>query len=171
MLTRSEKQQEIAEGTKAISGSKNLVFADFTGVPTAEIRKLKIELRKIGAAYRVMKKRLLNLALKRSNVPVDATTFSGQVATVFIPGELTEAAAPLYKFQRDMVKAKKNFAVLGAYDLGMKQAITVEQFTAIAKLPSREVLLAQVLGGMTGTLRKFMYTLGEIAKAKQVASS
>jgi len=166
MLTREEKGREIAEGVKAIKNAKNLIFADFTTVPTKDIRRLKIELKKAGAAYRVMKKRLLNLALKRAAVPVDAAAFPGQIALVSAPGELTSVAAPLYKFQKEMIKAKRQFVVVGAYDIAGAVAITVDEFTAIAKLPSREILLAQVLGAITGPLRKFMYTIQEIVKQK-----
>ena len=166
MLTRSEKAKQIEGGMQAMSMAKNIIFADFTGVPTSDIRRLKVELGKVGAAYRVMKKRLLNLALKRSGIPIDATTFSGQVATMFVSGELTSAAAPIYNFHNEMVKAKKGFAILGAYDMALKSVLTVDQFIAIAKLPSREILLAQVVGTLTGPIRKLMYTLNEIAKSK-----
>ena len=167
MLTKAQKAKHIEAAGELLKKSKTLVFADFTGVATAEINRLKAELRKTGAVFRVVKKRLLKLAFKSADVPADPTQFKAQVGTVFAPGELTDIAAPIFKFSKELAKAKKNFAVLGAYEAAQKSFVTPEQFLVIAKLPSREVLLAQVLGAFTAPLRAFMNLLEQLAKSKK----
>ncbi len=166
MLTKKQKQEHVAMSSKLVTASKSLVFADFTGAPTKEVNRLKVELKKAGATFKVVKKRLLKIALKEAGIPTDALEGKSQAATVFSPGDLTSVAGPIFKFSKELAKSKVDFKVLGAYDSDRKAAISVAEFNVIAKLPSREVLLAQVIGTMSGPLRKFMIALQEIAKKK-----
>lgn len=164
MLTKTEKKQQIELGVDLTKKSKALVFADFTGVSIEEIKKLKNELRKAGAQFKVIKKRLLKLALKDAGVDFDPMQFEAQVGTVFASGELSTVAGYVYKFSKDLEKAKKNFAILGAYDSVEKVALDKNQFLVIAKLPSREILLAQLVGVMSGPIRAFMYVIDQLSK-------
>lgn len=169
MLTKAQKKQHIDKSAELTKVSKTLVFADFTGVDTASVRRLKIEVKKAGAIFKVFKKRLLNITLKELGVAFDPMQFKGQIGTFFIPEDLSSVAATIHKFAKELAKSKKNFIVLGAYDMANKQAVSVEEFTSIAKLPGREVLLSMVIGGVTGPLRAFMYLLGELAKKQPAA--
>ncbi len=179
MLTKEQKKKQVELGQDLLKKSKTLVFADFTGVDTASIRKLKIEVKKAtsatanagqagsgqaGATFKVIKKRLLSIALKNSGIDFDPLQFSAQVGTFFIPEDLSSVASSIYKFAKELARSKKEFKVLGAYDLVAKTAVSVEEFTTVAKLPSREVMLAMVMGAITGPLRAFMYVLGELSK-------
>ncbi len=164
MLTKAQKKQHIDKSAEMVKGSKPLVFADFTGVDTASVRRLKIEVKKAGATFKVFKKRLLNITLKDLGVAFNPLQFKTQVGTFFIPEDLSSIANAIHKFAKELARSKKNFIVLGAYDLANKQAVSVEEFTVIAKLPGREVLLSMVIGGITGPLRAFMYLVSELAK-------
>src|SRR3989344_737187 len=164
MLTKAQKAKHIELGQDLIKKSKTLVFADFTGVDTGSVRRIKTEVRKAGATFKVIKKRLLKIAFKNSGIDFDPLQFAAQVGTFFIPEDLSSVAAPIHKFAKELARVKKDFKVLGAYDVVNKVAVPVEEFTAIAKLPSRETLLSMVLGAMTGPLRAFMYLAQEIAK-------
>lgn len=164
MLTKPQKTAQIERIKKLVATSQNLVFADFTGISTKLINKLKKDLKASGATYTVFKKRLMKIAMQGAGIAYDPTEFSAQVGTIAIPGDLSSTAGAIYKFAKEVAKEKKEFKVLGAYDLSLKTAVSVEQFTAIAKLPSREVLLGQVLGAFTAPLRAFMYLLQERGK-------
>jgi ribosomal protein L10 len=63
-----------------------------------------------------------------------------------------------------LAKRKISFKVVGVFDNEKKVVISEQEFTAIAKLPSREVLLGQVVGVMSGPIRAFMYVVSELAK-------
>ena len=65
---------------------------------------------------------------------------------------------------KDLTKEKKNFQILGNYDLENKVFMTADEFTVIAKLPTKEILLAQVVGVMAGTIRAFMYIIDQLSK-------
>lgn len=166
-MTKSQKKEHVASGAKKIQASKNLIFADFSGVSTADVNKLKAELRKQGASFQVIKKRLLNIALKEAGVTFDPLQFKAPIGTIFTTGDLSLIAGPIYKFTKDLAKQKINFTVVGAFDREKNEAMTKEEFLVIAKLPSREILLGQVIGAITGPLRAFMYLCQQIAKQKE----
>jgi large subunit ribosomal protein L10 len=166
MLNKTQKKEHVAESAKLIAGSKSLVFADFSGSPTKEIEKLKLELKKAGATYKVFKKRLLKIALTEANIPTEMLDVKAPAVTVFAKGDLTTVAGAIYKFSKELAKKKIDFKVLGGFDRELAKPVTVAEFNVIARLPSREVLLAQVIGTMSGPLRKFMIALQEIAKKK-----
>lgn len=154
-----------------ITGSANLIFADFTGVPTLATNKLKAAFRTSGAKYRVIRKRLFAVALKDKGIEFDPLQFSAQFGVVFVPNELGPAASAVYKFGKELLKdKKKEFKVLGAYDLAGRAFVSVAEFNAIAQLPSREVLLGQVVGTMIAPLKAFMNIVDQLAK-REVAPS
>src|SRR3989344_1705975 len=130
MLTKAQKKQHVELGESLLKKSKTLVFADFTGVDTGSVRKIKIEVRKAGATFKVIKKRLLRIALKNHGIDFDPMQFPAQVGAFYIPEDLSTVASPIFKFAKELAKEKKEFKVLGAYDLVMKAAIPVEEFNA-----------------------------------------
>lgn len=160
MLTKIQKREQVALGVKAIKESKSLIFTDFTGVPTGEMLKLKNTLRAMGAKFQVFKKRLLNLALKDSGVPVDTKKFVAQLGTVFAPTSIYDIAGLVHKFAKELLKAtKKEFKVLGGYDVAEAQEIDAPTFVKIAKLPTRQVLFAQIAMMLTVPIKKVMVAL------------
>ena len=164
MRTKSQKQEDIAGLKKAISASQSLVFCDFKGVPTASIQKLKHVLKTGGAMYRVTKKRLLRLVLKDLGIALDPKTeFKEQLSTVFASGDILSVASTMYKFSRDLAKEKKEFKVLGGYDIAGKAIISSEQFMMLAKLPNRETLLAQLVGMLAAPIRALLFVLKEVS--------
>jgi large subunit ribosomal protein L10 len=160
MLTKEQKKQQVSNTTDEIKNSKTLVFADFTGVGVEDLRGLKNQLRQSGAKFVVVKKRLLNIALKQSGIDLDALQFSGPVGTVFTAGVITSVAGDLHKFGQ----GKSGYKVLGAYDIEKNVFLDEDDFTVIAKLPSREVLIAMIMGGITGPVRAFMSIVKQLSE-------
>lgn len=164
MLNKQQKKAYVALGVDLSKGAQTLAFVDFTGVSVTHFSRFKREIKKASGTVKVMKKRLLKIALKEAGIDFDPTQFEKQLATVFVPDDVSAVASIIFKFNQEMQKAGTAFAMLGAYSITDKSFIDVKEFTAIAKLPTREVLLSMVLGAATGPLRAFMYLLLEIAK-------
>lgn len=164
MKSKQQKSKEIESGKDLLGKNQTVVFADFTGTAFEDLKRLKSELKKVGGVFKVVKKRLLKIAFQKQGIEFDPTQFESQVGSVFLKGELTSAASTVYKFQKDLTKAKKPFKVLGAYEIPKKNFLNAEQFLVIAKLPSREVLLGQVLGMFTAPLRSFMMIVDQLSK-------
>jgi large subunit ribosomal protein L10 len=160
MLTKTQKKSQVILSVDDIKKSQSLVFADFTGVSTPEVRTLKLALKVMGAKFKVYKKSLLKIALKQSGVVVDADKFESQLGTVFAPKGIYDVAGTVAKFAKDLLRnSKKEFKILGAYDSQEKRFVDSAQFALIAKLPPREILLAQIAMMLTMPIKKVMVGL------------
>lgn len=170
-LTKIQKKEQVAFGLDKIKNSGNLIFADFNKTKSEDIKVLKRVLKAQNADFKVIKKRLLRIALKDSGLEFDPLQFKTQMGTIFIPGELSGIAAGIYKFAKDNEKGKKGeFKILGGFDVKEKRFIDAVEFVAIAKLPSREVLLAQIAMMLTMPIKKVMIALNERAKKLETAA-
>lgn len=164
-LTKQQKGVLIDQATKGMKDSKAAVFTEFKGVSMEDFKKLRRELKKVNADMKVVKKRLLNIALKNVGVEFNTMTMKDQMAAVFSKNDLASLAPIVHKFVKDIVKSKKGtFSVLAAYDAADKRVVDANEFKAIATLPSREVLLAQIAMMLTMPLKQMMMTLNERAK-------
>lgn len=167
-LTKKQKGVLIDQATKSMSESKAAVFTEFKGVSMEDFKKLRRELKKVNADMKVVKKRLLNIALKNTGVEFNTMLMKDQMAAVFSKSDLASLAPTVHKFVKDIIKSKKGtFSVLAAYDAMDKRVVDANEFKAIATLPSREVLLAQIAMMLTMPLKQMMMTLNERAKKVQ----
>ena len=155
--TKAQKNQVIEKGAKSLKESSNLIFTDFSGTTAQDIRSLRISLREAGSRYEVIKKRLLNIILKNKGLDMDTKYFEGQVGTVFVTGEISDVAGRVFRFS----KGKEKFKILGGVDLEKGEKLEADFVTRIGQLPTREVLLGTVMGGMVAPLRAFMWILKE----------
>jgi large subunit ribosomal protein L10 len=171
MLTKEQKIKSVAEQAEKIKNSKSIIFTDFSGVPTKDIEILKNQLKESNSEYKVVKKRLLKIALTRAGIDFDPLSKTAPIGAIFSPEEITTTAGPVYKFSKDLAKKKISFDILGAYDGQENKVLSDEEFLVIAKLPSREVLLAQIMGGITGPLRAFMSIVKQLSDPLRQGSS
>jgi large subunit ribosomal protein L10 len=171
MKTKAQKSEELKKAKVLLDKSQALAFADFTQVTAEDVRKLRGELKKQGANFLVVKKRLLGLLLKEKGVNANLGQYKVSVGTVFSEGGIETAAGPAYKFFSSLAVpegAPKDFwtkHLLGGYDGKAGELIDGQMAIAIGKLPPRDVLLAQFLGMLTAPIRSFLYVLDQKAKA------
>jgi large subunit ribosomal protein L10 len=170
MKTKAQKGEELKRAKLLLDKSEALIFADFTKIKAEDVRKLRMELKKSGANFLVIKKRLLGLLMKEKGITADLGKFKVSVGTIFAEGAADTVAGPAYKFfsglevpeggARDMWIKK----ILGGYDVKANAEMEASQVIAIGTLPPREVLLAQLLGTIAGPVRAFMYLLDQKSK-------
>lgn len=159
-ITKVQKEEIIEAGKKDLKESGVILFADYKNTSVGEIGSLRVTLGEANAKMKVIKKRLLNIILKDSGIDFDTRNLDGQVATVFAQGEISEVAGPLYNF----AKNHEGFEILAGVDVIEKKEIPKERIIKIGTLPSRDVLIAQVVGSIAAPLRGLMYVLSEKAK-------
>lgn len=163
MLTKQQKTEQIKKISELLKNNRLLIFTDFSGVSVEDLKKLRVSLAAgAGAKLKVFKKRLLGITLKEGGFDFDPNQFDSQLATVFSDKDISEVAALVYKFFKEV--EKKGFKILGAYDLAAKNFVDAETVKMIGKLPPREVLLAQVVGMLAAPIRMFLYVLDQKTK-------
>ncbi len=155
MQTKQQKEALVQEVVDKIKNSKSLVFAKYQGVTVKDITTLRRELRKSGAGWQVLKKTLLNIALKNAGVEVNGRELDGQIGVAYSQDEVSAA-----KTLSDFIKAHKGtqFSIEGG-SLGEK-SLTAKEVEALAKLPSQDELRGQLVGTLQAPISSFVRVLG-----------
>jgi len=157
MKTKAQKQESIRKAADLIEKSTALVFTDFGGVTMEDTKRLRRSLREDGAQMFVLKKRLLGVAMKEKGKEFDPQSYPGPVGAVFATNGIESASAAVVKFFKGLKLEKAK--VLGGYDLAANKPLDKETVLMIGNLPSREVLLGQLLGMLSAPVRSFLYIL------------
>ncbi|MDO8556918.1 MAG: 50S ribosomal protein L10 [Candidatus Jorgensenbacteria bacterium] len=166
MKTKKQKTEAIESGLEDLKKSKTVIITDFTGLSSNEMNALRRALRAIETPFRVVKKRLLKIIFEKSGAPFDTKQYEGQTGVVFSPKDIVEVAGTVYRFVKEHEK-KGIFKILGGLDVAEKRFIDAKEVVAIGKLPSREILLGQLVGMIAAPIKSFMFIL----KAKSEKSS
>lgn len=169
----SEKNIKLLEELKAkLQESEGFVLTEYRGLTVAEITELRRKLREAETEYRVAKNRIFNLALKELGYPEMTDYLKGPTAIAFIKEDVVKASKALVDF------AKENEALVIKAGYVDGQVVDAEKIKAISKLPSREELIAKLLGSLksplyglanvlNGPVRGLAVALSEIAKQKE----
>lgn len=150
---RAKKEQTVVKLTEKIGRAKALVFTNYQGMTHKQLEELKRVLRQANAELTVTKNTLLKLALEKSTVfrlqttAVDGSQsaesiLSNPTATIFV---YDDVIAPLKQIAKTIKSLGLPAIKFGIID---NQALTGDQVLKLASLPSREVLLAQIVGGL-----------------------
>ena len=140
------KKAAVAELTEALSASNATIVADYRGLTVSDIQAVRRALRSDGITYRVVKNRLAKIAAKEAGREELTDLLDG-------PTGLAMGAADEVTLARvflDAIKPYKTVVVRGGV-VGAAR-IDASSITRLAQLPSREVLLAQLAGGMASPL-------------------
>ncbi|PIR97719.1 MAG: 50S ribosomal protein L10 [Candidatus Colwellbacteria bacterium CG10_big_fil_rev_8_21_14_0_10_42_22] len=159
-INRQQKENIVKTGAENVNESNALIFTDFSGVNVTDMNSLRSTLRELGSKFKVIKKRLLGVILKDKKIELDPLKYEGELGTVFVKGDISEIAGPLYRFAKD----HNTFKLLGAYDLEKREEIDETTINAIGSLPPKEVLLGQVVGSIVAPIRSLLHILSEKSK-------
>lgn len=155
MLTKQQKTEQVEKGQELLKGSRSLIFVDFSGTSVEKLKALRRKLRETGAKFKIIKKRLMRIAFEKQGIDFNPEQFESQLGTVFADKNISEIAGPVYKSE---------IQILGGYDLAQKNFMDAEKVKFIGKLPSREILLGQLVGMLAAPLKMFMRVLNEKSK-------
>jgi len=139
-----EKKVQIIEGLKeAFSNCRIGILTDYRGISAQEIFALRRGLRESGIEYKVVKNTLARFAAERAGKEELISLFEGPIAIAFGYGDITEPAKALADY---MDTSKASLSIKGGF-LG-DRLLTAEDVKTLSILPSREILVGKILGGM-----------------------
>ena len=142
-MPREEKVRIVDSLKELISKCSIGILTDYRGLPVSEMTLLPRRLNESGIQYRVVKNTLARLAAKRAGRDELASLFEGPVAIAFGYGNVTEPARVLDNY---ISTSKTSLSIRGGFLTD--RLLTLEEVIILSKLPSREILLSKVLGGM-----------------------
>ena len=146
-MKRNEKEQIVSDLSEKIKGAQALYYTDFTGLNVKRMTQLRRELRRAGVEYVVIKNTLALRAVNESGLT--AGTLKGPTGIVVASDALAGA-----KVLTDFAKANDQKPAIkgGMFD---GRAIDAEQVKALANMPSREQMLAELGAGFMAPLAQF----------------
>jgi large subunit ribosomal protein L10 len=147
------KNQEIVKNlTEKFKTMKGLILTEYRGLTVEEISALRLKLRPFGSEYAVVKNTLSKIAFKEAGIE-SGENFSGSTALVIESGDIVSPAKVVVEFAKTHAKLKIK---AGFLEGKFVNAAVVEQLSV---LPSKEVLIARMLGSMNAAVTGFVNVL------------
>jgi len=158
-LNRTNKEQVVAELAQKLASAKAAFVADYRGLNVDQVNKLRGELRGIAVEYLVAKNTLLKLAAKGTGAECLNDHFAGPTAIAIAMGDPVAPAKVLTEYAKANAKFELKAAALDG------KLLSIENIKALAELPSREVLLAKLLGSLNAPASNFVGVLAAIPRS------
>lgn len=140
----TEKKQKAVESLQQVFSKCHIgIVTDYRGLKTSELNELRRKLREASVDYKVVKNSLAQIAAKNAGLGHLEGTFQGPVAIAFGYGDISKAA----KILADYIRTSKSILNIRGGFLE-DRVLSAKELETLARLPSREVLISRVIGGM-----------------------
>ena len=140
-------REKVAEWKEIFASSSLVIAAEYRGIDVGQMTGLRQELRNNGARLRVVKNTFARLAADAAGKPELKETMNGPIGFVVTAGDAASAAKALVKYAADNGLPVK--VVGGMLD---SDVLSADRIEALAKLPSRDELIAKMLGSMNSPI-------------------
>jgi large subunit ribosomal protein L10 len=162
-MNRDQKAAAIAEIAANIEESQAVFAVDYRGISVPQVAELRAKLREADASFRVVKNSLTERAADQTGAEQLKPLLQGPTALTFVRGDAALAAKAVADYARlTQLLPFKGGLMDGA-------AVDAEQIRAISRLPSREVLYAQLVGVVASPLSGLVRTLSALVGGLAVA--
>lgn len=163
-LNLQEKQAVVAEVSAQVAQAQTIVVAEYRGISVSEITTLRANARKNGVYFHVLKNTLVRRAVQGTPFEGLADKLVGPLV-YSISSDAVAAAKVVHEFARTN---NKLVIKAGAYN---GKPMSVEEVVALASVPSKEVLLAQLLGVMKSPITSLAIVLKALSEKKAGAAA
>ena len=160
-LNRNEKAAVVTDVAAQVARSQTLALAEYRGLTVEHLNKLRRDARDKGVYLHVLKNTLARRAVTGTPFEVAAGSMVGPLIYGF-----SEDAVAAAKVISDFAKGNDKLIVKGGAYAG--KALSADGVKALASIPSKEVLLAQLLGLMQSPVSRFARVLAAIAEKRAV---
>ena len=158
-LNRNEKQTVVTDVAAQAARSQTLALAEYRGLTVEHLNVLRKTAREKGVYLHVLKNTLARRAVAGTPFEVASESMVGPLIYGF-----SEDAVAAAKVMSDFAKGNDKLIVKGGAYAG--KALTADGVKSLASIPSKEVLLAQLLGLMQSPISRFARVLGAIAEKR-----
>jgi len=165
------KKQVVEEIKEKVNKAQTVIVVDYRGLNVEEITELRKKYREVGVEYKVYKNTMMRFAFKDAGFEEFNQFLTGPNAVAFGYDDPVQAAKISHEFAKDHEKLEVKAGIVDGKVIGL------DEIKELASLPSKEVLIAKVLGGfnapitgfvnvLQGNIRNLVYALNAI-KEKQ----
>ena len=158
-LNRNEKAAVVSEVAAQVAKSQTLAMAEYRGLTVEHLNKLRVDARAKGVSLHVVKNTLARRAVAGSPVEVASESMAGPLIYGF-----SEDAVAAAKVIADFAKTNDKLVIKGGAYAG--KALDANGVKALASVPSKEVLLAQIAGLLMSPVQRMAGVLAALAEKR-----
>jgi large subunit ribosomal protein L10 len=172
-ISKKQKEDVLQELVEKFQKAKSVVFTEYRGLSVKQVGDVRKQLKEHGVEYKVAKKTLLSLAAQQAGfkaIPIEY--MEGPISAVFSFEDEVSGPKVIYKLGKEYEGLTLKGGIMDGRLFGAEEAIQ------LAQIPSREELLAKLVGSMKapisgfhgvlyGTMRQFVGTLQAVVDQKQ----
>ncbi|MFZ5365343.1 MAG: 50S ribosomal protein L10 [Patescibacteria group bacterium] len=153
-LTKQQKEQRVKLLVEDLEKSKSIIISDLNGLTVNDTQELKKQAKALGVKMKAIKKTLLRLALEQARIEgIDAKALAGSLVVAM---GIEDEVAPA-KILAEFAKTHEQVKILTGY-LDNK-VLTQTEAIALSKIPSKDELLAKVVGSLNAPVSGFVNVL------------
>jgi large subunit ribosomal protein L10 len=164
-MSKAERQAAVEALAERLKGSANIYVTDFAGLDVAKMTDLRRRLRQAGARYVVVKNTLARRALIANQVAGLEQHVTGPTGIVLAGADPLPAAKVLGEFAREHQKPAVRAGLVDG------RAVDPAFVKRLGELPSREVLLGQLVGCLNGVLYQVVGALEALVAKRQAETA
>ena len=157
---RTLKEAKVAEIKEKLEKATSVVLSKYQGLTVEEDTVLRKNLREAGVEYKVYKNTLVTLAAKELGLEGIVEYLEGPVAIAFGYEDVTVAARVLNDFAKDHKKLELKAGIVEG------EVYDTDKIKQLATIPSKEVLIAKLLGSIKSPIASFARVINAIAESK-----
>ena len=161
--TIAKKQEQVNELAQELKEAKLVLLTDYRGINVTDVTKLRKDLREADAEYKVIKNNIVRRALEANGESALDEVLEGPVALVIGKEDYLAPSKVIYNFTKD----HDFYKIKGGIVEG--KVMTAEEIITLAKLPSRQELLAKLAGALLGNITKLAVALDQVKCQKENA--
>ena len=158
-----QKEKEVKELADKLKEAKMVLLTDYRGINVTDVTKLRKDLREADAEYKVIKNNIVRRALEANGESALDEVLEGPVALVIGKEDYLAPSKVIYNFTKD----HDFYKIKGGIVEG--KVMTAEEIITLAKLPSRQELLAKLAGALLGNITKLAVALDQVKSQKENA--
>ena len=154
------KKQVVSDIVKKFQDAQSVIIVNYSGLTVEQVTGLRAQFRAAGVDYCLLKNTLVRRALQELNIEGLDEVLNGASAFAF---GMNDPVSPA-KILNDFITKNKTEALSIKAGLLGSDIMTLDQIKSLAETPSREVLLARLLGSLQSSIAGFVRVLDAIAK-------
>ena len=159
----NQKIKEVDELAEKINKAKVVLLTDYRGINVEDVTGIRAKLRGVNTEYKVIKNNITRRALDKCGFEGLDNLLEGPTAVVLGYDDYLEASKIIYEYAKD----NENYKIKGGIMEG--KVVSAEEIITLAKLPSRETLIAQLAGALLGNVTKLAVALDQVRLQKENA--
>lgn len=159
----NQKIKEVDELAEKMNKAKVVLLTDYRGINVEDVTGIRAKLRGANTEYKIIKNNITRRALQKCNFEGLDEVLAGPTAVVLGYDDYLEASKIIYEYAKD----NDFYKIKGGIIEG--KVVSAEEIITLAKLPSRETLIAQLAGALLGNVTKLAVALDQVSKQKAEA--